>query len=140
MAMTELLDVYPTLVELAGLPAADCLEGISLVPLIKNPSSSIQTAAFTQHPRPWAMWPPIQGSVADAMGYSVRTPQWRYTEWRGWTTGEVLARELYDENADPEESRNCATDPNLVNVVRDCAALLSRQIGTAPPREIAALR
>jgi len=140
-ALVELLDVYPTLVELAGLPMIGGLEGTSLVPLIKDPSATVQLAAFSQHPRPWTMWPPdYYGTEADAMGYSVRTPSWRYTEWRGWNTGEVIARELYDERADPDATRNCASNPAFAGALRECAALVSRQFGATSPREIAALR
>ena len=40
------------------------------------------------------------------MGYAIRTDRYRYVEWRDWETGEVEARELYDENEDPGETRN----------------------------------
>jgi iduronate 2-sulfatase len=45
------------------------------------------------------------------MGYSVRTPTVRYTEWRDWKTGRLEASELYDHAADPGETRNRAADP-----------------------------
>jgi iduronate 2-sulfatase len=45
------------------------------------------------------------------MGYSVRTAQWRYTEWRNWKTGAVESRELYDHTSDQPELENVITNP-----------------------------
>lgn len=60
-SLVELLDMYPTLCELAGLPAPPHLEGKSLVPLLKNQSAKIKDFALSQHPTPglreWAANP-----------------------------------------------------------------------------------
>ena len=42
------------------------------------------------------------------MGYSMRTADLRYTEWRNWKTGKIIARELYDHRKDPGENHNIA--------------------------------
>lgn len=42
------------------------------------------------------------------MGYTIRTPRYRYVEWREWKTGELLERELYDHQTDPGEMNNLA--------------------------------
>ena len=89
-ALTEFVDVYPTLAELCGLPVADDLEGVSLTPLLSKPNKPWKKAAFSQYPRP--------GNI---MGYSMRTDQYRYTEWIDRTTKEVKDRELYDLKNDP---------------------------------------
>ena len=50
----------------------------------------------------------------DIMGYSVRTKQHRYVEWREWTSRKVVAREVYDHAVDPDETQNVAgNDPVL---------------------------
>ena len=44
------------------------------------------------------------------MGYAIRTERHRYVEWRNWKTGAVQARELYDHQTDPEETKNLAKE------------------------------
>lgn len=99
--VVELLDVYPTLVELAGLkPPRQKLEGRSLVSLLQDPQAKWEHAALTQTPR--------RVKNTDVMGYSVRTERWRYTEWGN--NGEH-GRELYDHDNDPREHANLAAGP-----------------------------
>jgi len=100
-ALTELLDLYLTIAELAGLPKPKHLEGASLVPVLKNPAVTVKKAAYSQHPRPAY----YQGAPK-AMGYSMRTSDVRYTEWRNLKTGEIIARELYDHRVDSDENQN----------------------------------
>ncbi len=100
-SVVELLDLYPTLVDLAGLPAKHGLEGKSLTPLLKNPTKSSDTVALTQHPRPAY----FKGSY-ETMGYSLRSNRFRYTEWRAAKTDKLVARELYDHRDDPYETVN----------------------------------
>jgi len=103
-AIVELLDVYPTLVDLCGLEQpASGLEGVSLRPLFEDPAGSVQAAALTQHCRPAY---PKPGEAPEAMGYSIRTPRFRYTEWRDYEDGSVIATELYDHENDPQEMKN----------------------------------
>ncbi len=93
--IVELLDLYPTLVELAGLRApAHRLEGASFRALLDEPARAGKAAAFTQV---------VRGA---RMGRSVRTERWRYTEWDEGRAGV----ELYDHDRDPREIRNVAAD------------------------------
>lgn len=119
----ELLDLFPTLVELAGLPQPAGLEGESLVPLLHDPDANAEAVALTQHPRP-AYFNTGEGSAPEAMGYSVRSRSHRYTEWRDWQTGQMLARELYDHEADPWETVNLAGRPAERDILHRHAALL----------------
>lgn len=93
--LAELVDVYPTLCDLAGLQTPEDLEGSSLAPFILRGSPLGKVAAFCQYPR------------KAAMGYSVRSDGHRYTEWRK-PGGEVLARELYDYGDTRIETQNLA--------------------------------
>lgn len=104
-APVELLDMYPTLVDLCGLPTVKGLEGASLVPVLNSPKAQVKPAAITQHPRP-----AYYKGEPEFMGYSARTERWRYTEWRDWKNGNVVARELYDHDKDPLETVNVASD------------------------------
>jgi len=92
-SIVELLDLYPTLAELCGLPAPQGVEGTSLIPVLKNPRATVKEAALTQHPRP-AYFDRDSPMAPDAMGYSIRTDRFRYTEWRDWKSGATAAREL----------------------------------------------
>jgi iduronate 2-sulfatase len=125
-ALVELLDLFPTLVDLCGLPRAEGLEGMSLAPVLRIPAAQVKPAAFTQHPRP-AYYDREPSKTPEAMGVSVRTPLVRYTEWRDWKTGEPLARELYDASTDPTEMKNAVDTPGLASAQREAEALLAKQ-------------
>jgi iduronate 2-sulfatase len=125
-SFAELVDLFPTLVELCGLPKPSGLEGMSLVPVLRDPAQSVKRAAFTQHPRP-AYFDREPVPVPKAMGVSVRTAEVRYTEWRDWASGEVIGRELYEDADEPAETRNLVDDPRFAQVRREVAALLARQ-------------
>lgn len=104
--LTEYVDIYPTICELAGLELPEHLEGISAVPLMDDPEMQWKSAAFSQYPR---------GGV---MGYSMRTKNYRYIEWIDRETGEVKASELYDHRRDPSENNNAVDDPEYSQVVK----------------------
>lgn len=124
-ALVELLDLFPTLVDLAGIdPMPKHLEGRSLLPLLQDPDSPWSLVAMTQAPRPNY----LRGKKPEVMGYSVRTERYRYTEWRDFEGGEVLSSELYDHRFDPGETNNLAGEPSLQNVVEKAARLLEDTI------------
>ena len=132
-ALAELLDLYPTLTDLAGLPMPADVEGVSLKSVVENPAASVKSAAFTQHPRPWAMIPRVTGSEAEAMGYSLREMRYRYTEWRDWRSGRTLAVELYDHSADPTEGQNLAGSSAVTRLQAEFAERLERQFPRLRP-------
>ncbi len=101
--LVELVDMYPTLVELAGLSAPSGLEGTSMVPLLDDPKRSWKKAAFTQFPRP-----AYYKKSFDAMGYSVRTEEFHYIEWIDVKKKQPIEIELYDHRLDPYELTNLA--------------------------------
>jgi iduronate 2-sulfatase len=109
-SFAELVDLFPTLAELCGLPRPAGLEGLSLAPVLQNPETIVKEAAFTQHPRP-AYYDREPDKQPKVMGYSVRTATVRYTEWRDWKTGATVAKELYEGHDEPAETRNVAGEP-----------------------------
>ncbi len=102
-ARVELIDMYPTLADMAGLPLPKNLDGKSLKPLIKDAQAwdDKQTVAYSQFRR------------GGKHGFSVRTENFRYTEWRDANKGSVDAQELYDHRSDPSENINVANAPGL---------------------------
>lgn len=129
--ISELIDLFPTLAQLCGLPAVKGLEGQSLVPLLKDPGASGKPGAFSQHPRP-AYFDREPSKSPQAMGVSVRTSSVRYTEWRDWKTGDVIAKELYDQLADTDETKNRVDAPEFSEKQNEAAALLIKQFPAAP--------
>jgi iduronate 2-sulfatase len=106
-AVTELIDLYPTVADLCGLTPPKTLEGRSLRPLLDNPSAPWPYAAFTQV---------TTGGKKDAgVGRSIRTDRFRYTEWNEGKGG----AELYDHTNDPGENHNLATDPAQTKVIAE---------------------
>jgi len=117
-ALAELLDLYPTLSELCDLPRPAGVEGTSLVPVLHNPATRVQDAAYTQHPRPAY----FKGRP-DVMGRSVRTARYRYTRWQNFQTGQTVASELYDHTLDPLETVNIVSHPNSAAAIAECRRL-----------------
>ena len=122
-ALVELIDVYPTLSDACGLKEPVGTEGISLEPLLHEPDQSWKRAAYTQYPR--SRNSNRHRSHGDIMGYAVRTERYRYIEWQEWETNRVIARELYDHESDPDETRNIAMDSGQARNVIGLAGILS---------------
>ncbi|WP_372726078.1 sulfatase [Novipirellula sp.] len=120
-SLAELIDMAPTLTELAGLPKIDGVEGVSLVPILEDPAAMVKQAAYTQHPRP-----AYYKDAPAVMGRSVRTPRYRYTEWRDWETNNIVASELYDHEVDPLETVNVVADPASADAIQACQRLYRR--------------
>ena len=100
-ALVELIDIFPTLTELAGLDTppvcpegnkellAACVEGRSLVPLLKQSDQQWKKAVFSQYPRPYDGLTVIPGKPPfvtnnngeDIMGYAMRVEEYRFMDW-----------------------------------------------------------
>lgn len=103
-ALSELVDIYPTLADLCGLKTPDYLDGKSLKPVLNDPTATVKDAAFTQC----------------RQGYSIRTARYRFTSWNGGKAGE----QLFDLDADPQETTNLAADPQHEKWVGELRARL----------------
>ncbi len=127
-ALTELVDIYPSLCDICNVPIPNNLEGSAFTPLFEDPDRLWKRAAFSQYPRT------IPGLGA-GMGYSVRTSRFRYTEW-GAPGSPYKAAELYDYKADPAETRNIADRPENVSLVNGLSGILAEGWrGALPPTD-----
>lgn len=116
--LVELVDLYPTLADLSGLPAPVGLEGTSFRPLLEDPARDWKSAIFSRSDR--FTRPDRQHLTA---GLSVRTARYRYTEWTPVEGGEV-EMELYDLQTDPREFENLSKDPAHAALRDDLARAL----------------
>lgn len=145
-ALVESVDIYPTIASLAGLPPPPDLDGMDLTPLFTHPEIPLKDAAFSEYPRcPHNISTPWDDTTScvhtdrtkfTAMGYSVRTDNWRYTVWLQWDGTKLagdfsrppIGVELYahtgDDGTDFDsfENVNVATDPENQAIVADMHA------------------
>lgn len=117
-ALAEFVDIYPSLCELAGLEIPDHCQGKSFVPLLDEPDRPWKRAAFSQYKK--------RKGKQVMLGTSIRTDRYRYTEWRGETSGDLDAVELIDFQEDPGATRNVAAEPRYVDVLPELAELCAR--------------
>lgn len=94
-APVNLLDIYPTLIDLCGLKKRPELEGNSLLPLLKNPDAKWDTPSLTTYKKD---------------NHSVRSRRWRYIRYADGS------EELYDHEQDPYEWKNLAGEPRFASV------------------------
>ena len=125
----ELVDVFPTLFDLCGVPASSQTEGKSLVPLLDNdPKTTLsQDFALSQYHR----------RNGEVMGYSIRTERYRYTEWhenkyrsmdQPYNSANIIGMELYDYEKDPNETKNFANDKSFNIVQGELKAKLEQRL------------
>ena len=118
-ALTELVDLYPTLVELSGLPLPEHLAGQSMTPILEDPTHPGKSAALTVA-RSRARWTRPEMPNEPVLGHTIRTPRFRYTEWAEGQAGV----ELYDYQEDPQEYVNLADSPEHVETMTRLKQLL----------------
>lgn len=101
----NLIDIYPTLVDLCKLPAKKELEGNNITPLLKNPQATWAYPSLTTHGRE---------------NHALRSERWRYIRYQDGS------EELYDHDNDPQEWKNLATDVKYASVKKDLAKWLPK--------------
>lgn len=112
--IVELLDLFPTFCDIAGLPIPETLDGKSFLPLLKNPKAEGKPAAFTMMPKMWGN------------GRTVRDKRWRLVERFDGSS------ELYDFDSDSFEYYNVIAKPEHADVVKKLHAMLETEFGPMP--------
>jgi arylsulfatase A-like enzyme len=114
-AVSEFVDIFPTLCALSGLPVPENLDGKSLVPMMQEHRSQVKDFAVSQYPH--------QGK----MGYSIRTKSYRLTWWmkngyrsyNPFSKDLIVAKELYDYEKDPLETVNVVDEKAYQAIARE---------------------
>ncbi len=115
-ALTEFVDIYPSLSELCGLPLPDHLEGTSFVPLLEAPQRPWKKAAFSLYPR-------VLPEFGDITGRALRTERYRFVEWANKDSS-FYKTELYDHDIDPDENFNIAGYSENADLVKHLTQIL----------------
>ena len=126
----ELIDLFPTVFELAGVKQSTQTDGKSLVPILdNNPKTDLKVDfALSQYPR----------QNGKLMGYTIRTERYRYTEWHGnnfcaatpYDEANIKSIELYDFVSDPNETKNHANDADKATVIKELQAKVKAKINS----------
>lgn len=101
----SLIDIYPTLVDLCGLPERTGLDGQSLKPLLGNPKQKWNRPVVMTH---------------GYKNHAIQTERWRYIQYKDGTN------ELYDHNSDPNEWNNLAENPEHKKVIQELQKALPK--------------
>ncbi len=115
--LTEFIDIYPSLCELAGLPLPDHLEGRSFVPLLRQPGLAWKPAAIGRY----------------GNGDTIRTDRYRYTAYTS-AQDKLVARMLYDHHRDSDETVNLAERPAVAGSAERLHEQLQSGKGKPRPR------
>lgn len=124
--ITELIDMFPSICELAEIEVPNYLQGTSFVPLINDPKRKWKDAAFSQFHRR----PKVSADGNRYMGYSINTKKYHYIEWYIWnaktgTRGALKDIELYDRKNDPNETVNIAKQKLHNDVIKELSEKLA---------------
>ncbi|WP_281612944.1 sulfatase [Flammeovirga sp. SubArs3] len=128
-ALVEAVDIYPTLIDLSGVEEEipTYLEGTSMKPVLDNPKKQWKKAVFSQFPR---------GTLASIEGYSIRTDQFRYTEWWDNENKKFIGAELYDHKIRDIEDRNVVADNKYTKNVEELSIALKKGWKAALPKGV----
>ncbi|WP_345006813.1 sulfatase [Snuella lapsa] len=118
----NLVDLFPTVFELANVPQSNQTEGKSLVPLMDGDPATTVSVDYAYH----------QYARGKRMGYSIRTDRYRYTEWhdndyrsfKAYSDENIIGRELYDYEVDPLETKNHVKEQAYKTIVRELKSKL----------------
>ncbi|MFV0553388.1 MAG: sulfatase [Mangrovibacterium sp.] len=117
-SFSELLDLYPTLADLAGLDIPEHIQGKSLAKLIDNPSEEVRDAVF---------------SVSQGQAFLMRTRKWAYIQYKEDARGGM---ELFDMERDPQQFTNLAYNPAYAQVLEDMQQQLKAKLAAVRTNDL----
>ena len=117
-ALAEAVDIFPTLCDATGIKIPEQLQGVSLMPILKEIKSKVKDYAVSQYRR---------GKNMRTFGYSIRTERYRLTLWmkdfyrlyKPFDEGYIVSGELYDYDNDPLETENYYNNKEYVSVKKE---------------------
>ena len=127
-SLSEHLDIFPTICDLAGVPVPSQLDGKSLKPIMKDNNASVKTVAVSQYPRKLTMaeQKDLGYESGKLMGYAFRTDNYRFVVWMNnftsknvFSASKIYAKELYDYKKDPLEKVNVVNSPEYKNIAKE---------------------
>ena len=130
-SLSEFVDVFPTICDLANVAIPENLDGKSLKPLMLKNTASVKNFSISQYPRKLKKLEMIKKGYTDSkmMGYSLRTDKYRFTIWMNNFTSkqpfdesQVYTSEMYDYVKDPLEKVNVVNDKNYITISKEMKA------------------
>ncbi len=112
--IAELVDLYPTICDLANVVPPEHLEGESLLPVLRNPQAKSDSVALSQYARYRDKY----------MGRALRSDRYRFVAWLETDTNRVVHHELYDHSVDTAETLNLASESSNAELVAELEAQL----------------
>jgi arylsulfatase A-like enzyme len=135
--IVESVDIYPTLCDLTGLPKPEGLAGDSFAEHFDGASNEGKPYAFSQFLR-YGFW--LNPDDQEAMGYTVRTNDWRYVEWFYSDSASCIAKELYDIKSQGLEQKNLVGQAEVAAIEAELAEALKAYRGQTLPMKPSAVR
>ena len=120
-SLIELIDVYPTLLELSEIEIPEHVSGESFAELVERPNSPFRKSVLSQSHAQISKPNSEKGNI---FGYSLRTEQFRYTEWAGGTYG----TELYNHKDDARENTNLSSHDTYQSIKERLRQILHKRI------------
>ena len=109
-SIAELVDLYPSICDLANISKPAHLEGNSLTNALQNPSKVFKNKAYARYQK----------------GETLIADNFFYTEWQ--INDKTIAKMLYDHNTDPDENRNLAIEDRYKTVIDSLSNILNKKI------------
>lgn len=134
ISISEHLDIFPTICDLAGVPIPVVLDGKSLKPIMKDNKAAIKSFAVSQYPRKMSKAEQKKSGLESGklMGYAFRTEKYRFVVWMNdftsknpFNASKIYARELYDYTKDPLEKMNVVDGTKYKKITKEMTAIMA---------------